>query len=85
MTQPTSATDLENILGPSPVPSAPPPTDAFGAFGSQTIQPVSLGVYREISLYVQRRIRVDVGHVFGVKTNPYLKSNTHLRSFINLL
>ena len=29
--------------------------------------------YRQISLYVQRRIRVDVGHVFGVKTNPYLK------------
>ena len=28
---------------------------------------------REISLHVQRRIRVDVGHVFGVKTNPYLK------------
>ena len=28
---------------------------------------------RQISLYVQRRIRVDVGHVFGVKTNPYLK------------
>ena len=28
---------------------------------------------REILLYVQRRIRVDVGHVFGVKTNPYLK------------
>ena len=30
-------------------------------------------INREISLYVQRRIRVDVGHVFGVKTNPYLK------------
>ena len=30
-------------------------------------------VNREISLHVQRRIRVDVGHVFGVKTNPYLK------------
>ena len=30
-------------------------------------------VTREISLHVQRRIRVDVGHVFGVKTNPYLK------------
>ena len=28
---------------------------------------------RQISLYVHRRIRVDVGHVFGVKTNPYLK------------
>ena len=28
---------------------------------------------REISLHVQRRIRVDVGHVFGIKTNPYLK------------
>ena len=28
---------------------------------------------REISLYVQGRIRVDVGHIFGVKTNPYLK------------
>ena len=30
---------------------------------------------REISFHVQRRIglRVDVGHVFGVKTNPYLK------------
>ena len=28
---------------------------------------------REISLYVQRRIRVDVGLVFGVKINPYLK------------
>ena len=28
---------------------------------------------REISLYVQRRVRVDVGHVFGVKTNPYLE------------
>ena len=28
---------------------------------------------RQISLYVQRRIRVDVGHVFGVKTNQYLK------------
>ena len=28
---------------------------------------------REISLYVQWRIRVDVGHIFGVKTNPYLK------------
>ena len=28
---------------------------------------------REISLHVQRHIRVDVGHVFGVKTNPYLK------------
>ena len=28
---------------------------------------------REISLHVQRRIRVDVGHVFGVKTNLYLK------------
>ena len=27
----------------------------------------------QISLHVQRRIRVDVGHVFGVKTNPYLK------------
>ena len=26
----------------------------------------------QISLYVQRRVRVDVGHVFGVKTNPYL-------------
>ena len=25
---------------------------------------------REISLYVQRRIRVDVGLVFGVKINP---------------
>ena len=31
-----------------------------------------LGI-RQISLYVQRRVRVDVGHVFGVKTNPYLK------------
>ena len=28
---------------------------------------------REISLYVQRCVRVDNGHVFGVKTNPYLK------------
>ena len=28
---------------------------------------------RQISLHVQRRVRVDVGHVFGVKTNPYLK------------
>ena len=28
---------------------------------------------REISLYIQRRVRVDVGHVFSVKTNPYLK------------
>ena len=28
---------------------------------------------REISLHVQRRIRVDVGLVFGVKINPYLK------------
>ena len=28
---------------------------------------------REISLYVQRRIRVDFGLVFGVKINPYLK------------
>ena len=28
---------------------------------------------RQILLYVQRRIRVDVAHVFGVKTNPYLK------------
>ena len=31
------------------------------------------GYNREISLYVQRHIRVDVGHVFGVKTNPYFK------------
>ena len=31
---------------------------------------------REISLYVQRRIvRVDVGHVFPVKINPYWKFN----------
>ena len=28
---------------------------------------------RQISLHVQRRVRVDVGHIFGVKTNPYLK------------
>ena len=28
---------------------------------------------REISPYVQRRVRVDIGNVFGVKTNPYLK------------
>ena len=28
---------------------------------------------RQISPHVQRRIRVDVGHVFGVKTNPHLK------------
>ena len=28
---------------------------------------------REISLHVQRRIRVDVGLVFDVKINPYLK------------
>ena len=40
---------------------------------------------RETSLYVQRRARIDVGHVFGVKTNPYLKIKYHLRSFINLL
>ena len=30
-------------------------------------------VSREISPHVQRRIRVDVGLVFGVKINPYLK------------
>ena len=30
-------------------------------------------INREISLYVQLRIRVDVGLVFGVKINPYLK------------
>ena len=30
-------------------------------------------VTRQISLHIQRRIRVDVGYVFGVKTNPYLK------------
>ena len=30
---------------------------------------------REILLYVQRRIRVDVGHVFPVKINPYWKFN----------
>ena len=34
---------------------------------------VVLLVIREISLHVQRRIRVDVGLVFGVKINPYLK------------
>ena len=28
---------------------------------------------RKISLHVQRRIRVDVGLVLGVKINPYLK------------
>ena len=28
---------------------------------------------REISLHVQQRIRVDVGFIFGVKINPYLK------------
>ena len=28
---------------------------------------------REISLHVQRRIRVDFGLVFGVKINLYLK------------
>ena len=28
---------------------------------------------REISLHVERRIRVDVGLVFGVKINMYLK------------
>ena len=28
---------------------------------------------RQISLHVQRSVRVDVGYVFGVKTNPYLK------------
>ena len=30
-------------------------------------------INRQILLHVQRRIRVDVGHVFSVKTNPYLK------------
>ena len=30
-------------------------------------------IIRKISLHVQRRVRVDVGHVFGTKTNPYLK------------
>ena len=34
---------------------------------------VRIRVSREISLHVQQRIRVDVGHVFGVKTNLYLK------------
>ena len=38
---------------------------------------VSYEVYqqynREISLHVQRRVRVDVGLVFGVKIHPYLK------------
>ena len=36
---------------------------------------------RQISLHVQRRIRVDVGHVFGVKTNPYLKIKYTLELF----
>ena len=30
-------------------------------------------IIMDISLYVQRRIRVDVGHVFDVKINPYVK------------
>ena len=36
---------------------------------------------REISLHVQQRIRVDVGHVFGVKTNPYLKIKYTFETF----
>ena len=38
-------------------------------------------VIRQISLHVQRRIRVDVGHVFGVRTNPYLKINYSFEIF----
>ena len=40
-----------------------------------------LRVSREILLHVQRRIRVDVGHVFGVKRNPYLKIKYTFESF----
>ena len=38
VTQPTSATDLENILGPSPIPSSTTSTDAFAMLGSQPVQ-----------------------------------------------
>ena len=34
-----------------------------------------LGDNREISLYVQLCIHVDVGHIFTVKINPYLTIN----------
>ena len=41
---------------------------------------------RQISLYVQRRISVDDGHVFCVKNKSVFENQkTHLRSFINLL
>ena len=36
---------------------------------------------REISLHVQRRIRVDVGLVFSVKINLYLKIKYTLEIF----
>ena len=38
-------------------------------------------INRQISLHVQRHIRVDVGHVFGTKTNPYLKIKYAFESF----
>ena len=36
---------------------------------------------RQISLHVQRRIRVEVGHVFPVKINPYWKFNYSFEIF----
>ena len=39
----------------------------------RNIDTKKLNNIRQISLYVQQRIRVEVGHVFGTKTNPYLK------------
>ena len=48
---------------------------------SQIFTKEDIVINREISLYVQRRIRVDVGHVFGVKTNPYLKIKYTLEIF----
>ena len=40
-----------------------------------------VSINREISLHVQRRIGVDVGLVFGVKINPYLKVKYTLEIF----
>ena len=37
--------------------------------------------YWEILLHVQRRIPVDIGLVFGVKINPYLKIKYTFKNF----
>ena len=67
---PTKFFRLPVLFPPFPFPFFPP----FFSSPPPGSPAVFLPLYiREISLYVQQRVRVDVGHVFGVKTNPYLK------------